>query len=92
VGAMGTGAKMMAQRMELELDFTYGVIDKSILKALIGKSALIMTSGGMVEHSLARIEEYCKEARAEIEVVRAACEGGLKEKLGGEEVGAVKGT
>jgi cobalt/nickel transport system ATP-binding protein len=92
VGAMGTGAKMMAQRMDLELDFTYGVIDKSILKALIGKSALIMTSGGMVEHSLRRIEEYCKEARAEIEVVRIACEGGLKEKQGGEEVGRVKET
>jgi cobalt/nickel transport system ATP-binding protein len=92
VGAMGTGAKMMAQRMDLELDFTYGVIDKSILKALIGKSALIMTSGGMVEHSLRRIEEYCKEARAEIEVVRIACEGGLKKKQGGEEVGGVKET
>jgi len=78
VGAMGTGAKMMAQRMALALDFTYGVIDKSILKAMLGKSALIMTSGGMVEHTYRRIEEYCKDAGAEIEVIRIACGESLK--------------
>jgi len=78
VGAMGTGAKMMAQRMALDLDFTYGVIDKSILKAMLGKSALIMTSGGMVEHTYRRIEEYCKDAGAEIEVIRIACGESLK--------------
>jgi hypothetical protein len=75
---MGTGAKMMAQRMALDLDFTYGVIDKSILKAMLGKSTLIMTSGGMVEHTYRRIEEYCKDAGAEIEVIRIACGESLK--------------
>ncbi|MCU0637906.1 MAG: ATP-binding cassette domain-containing protein, partial [Methanothrix sp.] len=44
-GAMGTSAKLLAERCRIPLDFTYGVIDKCILKALIGKDSLIMTSG-----------------------------------------------
>jgi cobalt/nickel transport system ATP-binding protein len=69
-GAMGTSAKLMAERCGIPLDFTYGVIDKSILKALIGKDALIMTSGGMVEHTIERISEYGRESGASIEAVR----------------------
>jgi cobalt/nickel transport system ATP-binding protein len=61
VGAMGTSAKMMAEREKISLDFTFGVIDKSILKATTGQSSLILTSGGMVEHTLRRIEAYCDE-------------------------------
>ena len=59
VGAMGTSAKMMAEREKICLDFTFGVIDKSILKATTGQSSLIMTSGGMVEHAIHRIAAYC---------------------------------
>ena len=59
VGAMGTSAKMMAEREKICLDFTFGVIDKSILKATTGQSSLIMTSGGMVEHAIHRIRAYC---------------------------------
>jgi cobalt/nickel transport system ATP-binding protein len=92
VGAMGTGAKMMAQRLARDLDFTYGVIDKSILRAMLGKSALIMISGGMVEHSFRRIEEYCKEAGAEIEVIRIGCGERSKEKRSGDEVACQKET
>lgn len=69
-GAMGTGAKLLAERCGIPLDFTYGVIDKCILKALIGKDALIMTSGGMVEHTMKRISDYSRESGAEIEAVR----------------------
>jgi cobalt/nickel transport system ATP-binding protein len=69
-GAMGTNAKIMAGQLGLTPDFTYGVIDKCILKALIGKSSLIMTSGGMVDHALHRIEAYCRESGAAIEAVR----------------------
>ena len=69
-GAMGTGAKLLAERCRIPLDFTYGVIDKCILKALIGKDALIMTSGGMVEHTMKRISDYSRESGAEIEAVR----------------------
>jgi cobalt/nickel transport system ATP-binding protein len=71
-GAMGTNAKVMAGQLGLSPEFTYGVIDKCILKALIGKSSLIMTSGGMVDHALHRIEAYCSESGAVIEAVRMA--------------------
>ena len=68
VGAMGTSAKMTAEREKIRLDFTFGVIDKSILKATTGQSSLIMTSGGMVEHAMRRIEAYCDEWGAKIQV------------------------
>jgi cobalt/nickel transport system ATP-binding protein len=69
-GAMGTNAKALAEQAKKPLDFTYGVIDKCILKALTGKTSLIMTSGGMVDHSIKRIRDYCEESGAEIEVVK----------------------
>jgi len=69
-GAMGTSAKLLAERCGIPLDFTYGVIDKCILKALIGKDALIMTSGGMVEHTMKRISDYGRESGAVIDAVR----------------------
>ena len=69
-GAMGTNAKIMAEQARIPLDFTYGVIDKCILKALTGKTSLIMTSGGMVDHSVKRIRAYCEESGAKIEVVK----------------------
>lgn len=70
IGAMGTSAKAMAEQARIPLDFTYGVIDKCILKAITGKSSLIMTSGGMVEHSMRRIMAYNEESVAGIEVIR----------------------
>ena len=69
-GAMGTNAKIMAEQARIPLDFTYGVIDKCILKALTGKNSLIMTSGGMVDHSIKRIRVYCEESGAKIEAVK----------------------
>jgi cobalt/nickel transport system ATP-binding protein len=76
-GAMGTSAKVMAEQSSIPLDFTYGVIDKCILKALTGKSSLIMTSGGMVDHALQRIEAYGRESGAEIAAVKIpSCQEG----------------
>jgi cobalt/nickel transport system ATP-binding protein len=69
-GAMGTNAKVLAEQARIPLDFTYGVIDKCILKALTGKASLIMTSGGMVDHSVKRIRAYCEESGAKIEVIK----------------------
>lgn len=69
-GAMGTNAKIVAEHARIPLDFTYGVIDKCILKALTGKDSLIMTSGGMIDHSIKRIRAYCQESGSEIEVVK----------------------
>jgi cobalt/nickel transport system ATP-binding protein len=62
MGAMGTRAKKFANRELILLDFTYGVIDKCILKALIGENSLIITTGGMVEHVFHRIREYSIES------------------------------
>ena len=69
-GAMGTNAKIMAEHARIPLDFTYGVIDKCILKALTSKNSLIITSGGMVDHSVKRIRAYCEESGAKIEVFK----------------------
>jgi cobalt/nickel transport system ATP-binding protein len=68
VGAMGTSPKALAQKEGIELDFTYGVIDKCILKAVVGKSSLIMTSGGMAEHARRRIEAYGREDGVPLQV------------------------
>ena len=69
-GAMGTSAKVLAEQSSIPLDYTYGVIDKCILKALTGKSSLIMTSGGMVDHALQRIEAYGRESGVVVVAVK----------------------
>ncbi len=80
-GAMGTNAKALAEQARIPLDFTYGVIDKCILKALIGEGSLIMTSGGMIEHSVHRISTYGIDSGAMIEVVKLhPVEEGLNSK------------
>jgi cobalt/nickel transport system ATP-binding protein len=61
-GAMGTKAKALAEQLSLSLDFTYGVIDRCILRALIGESSLILTTGAMVPRVERRIREYNVEA------------------------------
>ena len=80
-GAMGTSAKVMAEQSGIPLDFTYGVIDKCILKALTGKSSLIMTSGGMVDHSLQRIGAYARESGVKIEAVKIPQESNDRDML-----------
>ncbi len=65
-GAMGTKAKALAEQLSLSLDFTYGVIDRCILRALIGESSLILTTGAMVPRVERRIREYNVEADIDI--------------------------
>jgi cobalt/nickel transport system ATP-binding protein len=62
IGAMGTRAKQCAETENIRLDFTYGVIDKCILKSLLGEDSLIMTTGTMVDRVHQRVEEYAKES------------------------------
>jgi cobalt/nickel transport system ATP-binding protein len=69
IGAMGTRAKQRANRENLMLEFTYGVIDKCILRALRGQDSLILTSGKMVPHINARVETYCQESGNAIPVI-----------------------
>ena len=61
-GAMGTRAKQCAENEQICLDFTYGVIDKCILKALLGDDSLILTTGSMVDRVYQRVKAYCKES------------------------------
>ena len=67
---MGTNAKVLAEQAKIPLDFTYGVIDKCILKALTAKNSLIMTSGGMVASRHAEIKDYGQESGTNIEAIR----------------------
>jgi cobalt/nickel transport system ATP-binding protein len=76
IGAMGTKAKIMAGKHDLKLDFSYGVIDKCILKAITGRNSLIMTSGGMVDHTVGRIREYGGELGVELKIMRPAGKDG----------------
>jgi len=62
VGAMGTRAKQFAAQEQIALEFTYGVIDKCILRALRGHDSLILTTGSMVGRVAARVEAYCSES------------------------------
>jgi cobalt/nickel transport system ATP-binding protein len=62
VGAMGTRAKQRAAHEEISLDFTYGVIDKSILKALLGQDSLIITTESMVSRVYERVSSYSRDS------------------------------
>jgi len=61
VGAMGTVAKLFAEREGILLDFTYGVIDKALLRAVLGEHTLIITSGGMIGRVSRRVDEFSRE-------------------------------
>lgn len=66
VGGMGTAAKRLAEEEDIHLDFTYGVIDKCLLKTVLGHDTLIITSGGMVQRIYDRVDEFCREHHLEI--------------------------
>jgi len=68
-GAMGARAKTIAERESISLDFTYGVIDKGILRALVGECSMLLTPASMVPHVSRRVETYCRESGNSIAVV-----------------------
>ena len=68
VGAMGTRAKQCAENKQIRLDFTYGIIDKCILKALLGEDSLILTTESMVDRVHMRVSDYGKESGIHITV------------------------
>jgi cobalt/nickel transport system ATP-binding protein len=61
IGAMGTRAKQRAAEGKITLDFTYGVIDKCLLRALGGESSLILTARGMVQRVEVRVTAFSAE-------------------------------
>ncbi len=68
IGAMGTRAKQRAENEHIHLDFTYGVIDKCILRALLGENSLIMTTDTMVDRVFQRVNAYVNESGIPITV------------------------
>ncbi|MGA9030526.1 MAG: ABC transporter ATP-binding protein, partial [Methanoregula sp.] len=68
-GAMGTRAKNIAEHESIKLDFTYGVIDKGILRALVGECSVLLTPASMVPHVFRRVETYCRESGNTIAVI-----------------------
>jgi cobalt/nickel transport system ATP-binding protein len=69
IGAIGTRAKQRAHQELLTLDFSYGVIDKCILRALRGLDSLILTPGSMVDRVTTRVDAYCQESGNTIAVI-----------------------
>jgi cobalt/nickel transport system ATP-binding protein len=67
-GAMGTRAKQRAENEGIMLDFTYGVIDKCILKALLGEDSLILTTESMINRVYQRVDSYGRESGIRISV------------------------
>jgi cobalt/nickel transport system ATP-binding protein len=65
---MGTRAKQRAENEQIRLDFTYGVIDKCILKALLGEDSLILTTESMVDRIYLRVDAYGRESGISITV------------------------
>ncbi|MDD1728036.1 MAG: ATP-binding cassette domain-containing protein [Methanospirillum sp.] len=68
IGAMGTRAKQRASQEQLTLEFTYGVIDKCILRALRGQDSLILTTSSMADRVIRRVEAYGRESGTSITV------------------------
>jgi cobalt/nickel transport system ATP-binding protein len=69
VGAMGTRAKQCAAMENIALEFTYGVIDKCLLRALRGQDSLILTTGSMAGLVVTRVEAYGKESGNHVTVI-----------------------
>jgi cobalt/nickel transport system ATP-binding protein len=69
VGAMGTKAKAFAGNENISLEFTYGVIDKCVLKAINKKNTLILSSGGMFDRVRTRVETFNQEYDQSIRII-----------------------
>ncbi len=70
VGAMGTRPKKKCFNAGVSLDYTYGIIDKAMLAALIGEDTLIFTCGGMLDRVKLRVKMFEDAGGAAIKVVR----------------------
>lgn len=68
IGAMGTRAKQRASAESISLDYTHGVIDKCILKALSGDDSLILTTERMFRRVFDRVSSYEEESGFHVEI------------------------
>ena len=69
-GAMGTRSKKLCFTAGVSLDYTYGVIDKAMLAALLGQDTLILTCGGMLDRVAYRVKMFEEAGGTAIKVVR----------------------
>jgi cobalt/nickel transport system ATP-binding protein len=58
LGAMGSAAKALAEREGLRLEFVAGVLDRCLLKALLGEDSLILCSSPMLDHVRDRVAAF----------------------------------
>ncbi len=57
IGAMGTSAKVLMNRMSIRCDFEFDVIQSGILAALRGFNVMVFASGGMAERVVEKVKE-----------------------------------
>jgi cobalt/nickel transport system ATP-binding protein len=81
IGAMGTRAKQHAADNQIDIVFSYGVIDKCILRAIIGESSVILTSTGMVRRVDQRVREFTEISGIRIPVHHVDDKGGEEQGL-----------
>ncbi|MCD4737345.1 MAG: ATP-binding cassette domain-containing protein [Bacteroidales bacterium] len=66
--ALGKRSKAIAEENLIYVDVGTGAIDKSILMSLYGKKPIILTTGGMIDHSIKRINDYAEKSGIAINV------------------------
>ncbi len=57
IGAMGTSAKVLVNKMGIKCDFEFDVVQSGMLAALRGFNVVIFASGGMAERVIERVRE-----------------------------------
>ncbi|HZD44102.1 MAG TPA: ATP-binding cassette domain-containing protein [Methanomicrobiales archaeon] len=82
IGAMGTRAKRLCEEAGIALDFTHDVIDRCLLKAILGQNTLIITSGGMLSRVHERASAFSRESLLPVPVEPVRVQAGEEEKKG----------
>ena len=57
IGAMGTSAKALMNKMEIKCDFEFDVIQSAMLAALRGLDVTVFASGGMADRVMEKVKE-----------------------------------
>ncbi|MFZ3383752.1 MAG: ATP-binding cassette domain-containing protein [Candidatus Methanoperedens sp.] len=57
IGAMGTSAKALMNKMEIKCDFEFDVIQSAMLAALRGLDVTVFASGGMADRVVEKVKE-----------------------------------
>ncbi len=69
IGAMGTHAKQRLEQERIVPQFTHDVIDRCLMEAILGRSTLIVTSGGMLQRVQQRVEAFCERSRLRVSAI-----------------------